>query len=563
MKKRGFISFVLVFVLLAAVVAAGCIGGGTQTSTQSPASSTSGSATTQSSPTSSQAPAKEKMLVIGYTRDPDTLDVQKSTWIDLTTSIVFAPLVNLASNGSIIPGLAESYEVSSDGKVITFHLRKGIKDALGNPITAEDVKFDFERYMAPETKSPSAPLYLGHLKEVKVLDDYTVQLIYKEPYGPALTFATMQSMGIFSKKYFESVGEVEFGQHPVATGPYYVTKWVRGAYIDYERNPYYKREYNPDPVLTNPGPPYIEKVRFRIIKEPFTMISEFEKGNVHVLLDIPTEYYKQLKNNPHVTMVPFLEYILHYIGFNCKKYPFNDTRVRQAINMAIDRKPIIEYGVDGLAVPIHGPLVPTMMGYSQKMEDYAKQKYPYDPEKAKELLAEAGWKDRDGDGILEDSQGRKFEVEMWISTGEPEAQKVAQIIQDQLKQVGIKVNIRIVEESSFTDLVSQGKHQMYLLRYGLMDAQILFYMFHSTKGVKRMFFYRSDLDEALEKMGTTVDPTEREKYIEEAEKILIDGAPMVPLYARKAFIAYRNDIVEGIKVNPYTQSIYLDDAKLK
>ncbi|MCD6189654.1 MAG: ABC transporter substrate-binding protein, partial [Thermococcus sp.] len=89
------------------------------------------------------------------------------------------------------------------------------------------------------------------------------------------------------------------------------------------------------------------------------------------------------------------------------------------------------------------------------------------------------------------------------------------------------------------------------------------YMFHSTKGVKRMFFYRSDLDEALEKMGTTVDPTEREKYIEEAEKILTDGAPMVPLYARKVFIAYRNDIVEGIKVNSYTQGIYLDDAKLK
>jgi len=556
MKKRGFIGFALLFVLVAAVVAAGCIGG--ETTTQSPTSPTE---TTETETTQTSAP-KHEMLVIGYTRDPDTLDVHKSTWIDITTSIVFAPLINLGTNGEIIPGLAES-EVSEDGKVITFHLRKGIKDALGNPITAEDVKFDFDRYKNPKTKSPSVGLYLGPVEEVKVIDDYTVQLIYKEPYGPALTFATMQSMGVFSKEYFESVGEVEFGQHPVATGPYYVTKWVRGAYIDYERNPYYKREYNPDPTLTNPGPPYIENVRFRIIKEPFTMISEFEKGNVHVLLDVPTEYYKQLKDNPHVTMIPFLEYVLHYIGFNCQKYPFNDTRVRQAINMAINRDPIVEYGVDGLAVPIHGPLVPTMMGYSQKMEDYAKQKYPYDPEKAKELLAEAGWKDRDGDGILEDSQGRKFEVEMWVSTGEPEAQKVAQIIQDQLKQVGIKVNIRIVEESSFTDLVSQGKHQMYLLRYGLMDAQILFYMFHSTKGVKRMFFYRSDLDEALEKMGTTVDPTEREKYIEEAEKILTDGAPMVPLYARKVFIAYRNDIVEGIKVNSYTQGIYLDDAKLK
>jgi len=558
MEKKKFVGFALVFVLVAAVIAAGCIGGGTtttQTGTQSPTS------TQVPSPTSSQ-PKGESMLVIGYTRDPDTLDVQKSTWIDITTSIVFAPLINLDSNGDIIPGLAESFEVSEDGKVITFHLRRGIKDALGNPITAEDVKFVFDRYMNPETKSPTAPLVLGTLKEVKVLDDYTIQLIYEKPYGPALTFLTMQSVGIFSKEYYDSVGEVEFGQKPAGTGPYYVTKWVRGAYIDYARNPNYKREYLPDPVLKNPGPPYIEKVRFRIIKEPFTLISEFKAGNVHVLLNVPPEYYKELKADPRVTMVSFLEYVLHYIGFNCQKPPFDDPRVRQAINMAIDREPIIEYALEGLAVPIHGPLVPTMMGYSEKMEEYAKQKYPYDPEKAKQLLAEAGWKDTDGDGIL-DKDGKPFEIEMWISTGEPEAQKVAQIIQDQLAKIGIKIKIRIVEESVFTDLVSKGQHQMYLLRYGLMDAQILFYMFHSTKGVKRMYFYKPELDEALEKMGTTVDPKERQKYIEEAEKILIDGAPMVPLYARKAFIAYKNDIVEGIKVNPYTQSIYLDDAKLE
>ena len=568
---------VIAAVIIIIAIAAGIAGyyatrpPATTTPTTSPSpTSTTPTATTPATTTptattpTATTPAVEKVLVIGYTRPPDTLDPQKSTWVDITTDIVFARLVNIDSEGNIIPGLAESWEISDGGKVITFHLRKGIKDAFGNPITAEDVKFDFERFIAPETASPSAPLVVGTLKEVKVIDDYTVQFIFEEPYGPILSMlATMPSAGIYSEEYFKKVGDVEFGTKPAATGPYYVVEWVRGSHIDYAVNPNYKREYYPDSVIENEGPPYIKKLRFRIITEPFTLVSEFKAGNVHVLLDVPPEYYKELKNDPKVTMIPFLEYTLHYVGFNCQKYPFNDTRVRQAIAYAIDRKPIIEAALEGLAVPIYGPLVPSMIGYSEKVEEYAKQKYQYNLEKAKELLAEAGWVDRDGDGILEDRNGNKFEFELWISTGELEAPKVAQIIQSQLAKIGIKVKIRQVEESAFTDLVSKGKHQAYLFRYGLMDAQILFYMFHSKKGVKRMFFYRSDLDAALEKMGSTIDPKERQKYIEEAEKILIDGCPMVPLYARKIFVAYRNDVVEGIKVNPYTQSLYFNDAKLK
>ena len=121
--------------------------------------------------------AEEKVLIIGYTRPPDTLDPQKSTWVDITTDIVFARLINIDSEGNIIPGLAESWGISEGGKVITFHLRKGIKDAFGNPITAEGVKFVFERFIASETASPSAPFVVGTLKEVKVIDDYTVQFI--------------------------------------------------------------------------------------------------------------------------------------------------------------------------------------------------------------------------------------------------------------------------------------------------------------------------------------------------------------------------------------------------
>ena len=568
MVSKTIVGVIVAIIIIAAVVA-GIVGYYATRPSATPSIITTPTTPTTTSPTTT-APAtpaeeaEEKVLVIGYTRPPDTLDPQKSTWVDITTDIVFARLINIDSEGNIIPGLAESWEISEDGKVVTFHLRKGIKDAFGNPITAEDVKFTFERFIAPETASPSAPLVVGTLKEVKVIDDYTVQFIFEEPYGPILTMlATMPSAGIYSEEYFKKVGDVEFGTRPAATGPYYVVEWVRGSHIDYAVNPYYKRDYYPDPIIENEGPPYIKKLRFRIITEPFTLVSEFKAGNVHVLLEVPPEYYKELKDDPKVTMIPFLEYVLHYIGFNCQKYPFNDTRVRQAIAYAINREPIIEVALEGLAVPIHGPLVPTMIGYSEKMEEYAKQKYPYDPEKAKQLLAEAGWIDRDGDGILEDKNGNKFEFELWISTGELEAPKVAQIIQSQLAKIGIKVNIRQVEESAFTDLVSKGKHQAYLFRYGLIDAQILFYMFHSTKGVKRMFFYRSDLDAALEKMGTTVDPKERQKYIEEAEKILIDGCPMVPLYARKIFVAYRNDVVEGIKVNPYTQSLYFNDAKFK
>jgi len=562
MVSKALIGVIIAVIVVIAVVTAYFITLPPPTAV-TPTSSVTSPSTLSTSPSTSLL-AKEKMLIIGYTRDPDTLDPQKSTWVDITTSIVFPTLIIIDANGKFAPGLAESYEISEGGKVITFHLRKDVKDAFGNPITAEDVKFVFERYIAPETASPSAPLVVGPLKEIKIIDDYTIQFIYKNPYGPLLAMiATMPSAGIYSEEYFKKVGDVEFGVKPAGAGMYYVTEWVRGSHIDYVANPYYKWEYQPDPIIENRGPPYIEKVRFRIIPESFTLVSEFKAGNIHILLDVPPEYYKELKKDPRVSMVSFTEYVVHYLGFNCQKYPFNDTRVRQAIAYAVNRDPIVNYALEGLAIPIYGPLSPTMVGYSQTMEEYAKQKYQYNPEKAKELLAEAGWVDRDGDGILEDKNGNKFEFELWISSGELEASKVAQILQDQLKNIGIKLNIRVVEESAYTDLVSKGQHQAILFRYGLIDAQILFYIFHSTKGVKRMFFYRQDLDAALEKMGTTVDPTERQKYIEEVEKILIDERPHIPLYVRISYIAYRNDLIEGVKVNPYTQTIYLNDIKFK
>ena len=545
-KKRRCFLFILAVVAVFFGGAVGALGGGEKEATKR------------------EGKAKEeKMLIVGYMRAPDTLDIHKSTWIDDTTSIVFAPLLNIAStDGSLILGLASSYEISENSKAITLHLREGIKDAKGNPITTRDIEFAYDRYKDPETKSPSVSLYLDDLKEIKVADDSTFQLIFDKPYGPLLTFLTMQSTGPFSKEYFEEIGEVAFGQRPVGPGIYYVEKWVRGSHIDYVKNPYYKREYNQDPGIKNEGPPYIDKVRFRIIQEPFTLVSELTAGNVHVLHNTPPEHYQELKDNPKVSMTSYLEYVLHYIGFNCKKAPFDDIRLRQAIAMAVEREPIVEYGAEGLAVPIHGPLVPTMGGYSEEMEKYAKGRYPYDPEKAKQLLADAGWKDTDKDGMV-DKDGKPFEAELWISNAYPEGRKVATIVQDQLSKIGLKIEIRLVEESTFTELVSKGNHQMYIFRYGLMDAQILYYMFRSQYGVKRMFYYTTELDAALDDMGSILDPKQRQKAIERAEKLLIEGSPMVPLHARKVFVSYRNDKVEGIKVNPYTQAIVFDDARMK
>jgi len=342
----------------------------------------------------------------------------------------------------------------------------------------------------------------------------------------------------------------------------YVNKWVRGSHIDYVKNPYYKAVYNPDPNITSKNPPLIDKLRFRIIPEAFTIVSELKSGNVDLLLSVPPEYYNDLKYNPKIKMESYLEYVLHYIGFNCKKPPFDDIRVRQAIAMAVERDPIITYGAEGLAVPIHGPLVPTMGGYSEEMEQYAKQQYPYNPRKAAQLLADAGWKDTNGDGIVE-KNGKPFKAELWISNAYPEDRKVATILQDQVSKIGLKLEIRMIEESSFTGLVSKGSHQMYIFRFGLNDAQILYYMFRSKYGVKRMFYYTEDLDKALDGMGGIVDPSGRQKAIERAEKLLIEGSPMVPLYARKIFVAYRIDKVKGIKLNPYTQNVVFDDAQLR
>src|SRR5438477_12109523 len=322
-------------------------------------------------------------LVVGLVAEPVNLDPAQVTGLNSNRvgRRVVETLVTFPDESTqIVPGLAESWTVSKDGLRHTFKLRKGISFHDGTPLNAEAVKFSIERQINPEHpfnklgKYPFANFFFGNVKAVEVVEPQTVEFILKEPRASFLAVLTAGAASVVSPTAVRKLG-ADYPLTPVGTGPFKFASWDRGQRVVLEKNPNYWKH-----------PVKLERVIFRPIVEDQARLTELLTGAVDLIVGTPPDFVAQLENNPKVTLLKQVGAHVWYLGINNQKKPFDDKRVRQALNYAVNKDGIVRDVLKGTGTPSRGRVLPNTWG-----ADSALQPYPYDPERARKLLAEAGY----------------------------------------------------------------------------------------------------------------------------------------------------------------------------
>ncbi len=453
--------------------------------------------------------------------------------------LIFNGLVKYDTDLSIIGDLAESWEISRNGLVITFHLRKGVKWSDGVEFTANDVLFGFNMIIDEKTPTAYKEDFL-QVSKAEVIDKYTFRVTYKKPFAPALS--SWGNLVVLPEHLLKGkdITKTTMTREPVGLGPYKLKKWVPGQELILESY----RDYFE-------GRPYIDRYIYRIIPDSATMFLELQAGGLDMMGLTPLQYTKQtdtdiFKKNFQKFRYPVFSYT--HMAFNLRHPWFKDKRIRQAIAYAIDKKEIIDVVLFGLGSPATGPYVPNTWPYNPDV-----MKYEYNPEKAKKLLAEAGWKDTNGDGIL-DKDGRPFEFTILTNMGNNLRKNTATIIQWRLAKIGIKVNIRVLEWSTFVnEFIDKRRFEAVILGWSISPDPDQYDIWHSSKTGEKEFnfigYSNPEVDELLEKGRRTFSIEERKKAYFRIQEILAEELPYIFLYVPDATPIVHSRF-KGIKPSP-------------
>jgi peptide/nickel transport system substrate-binding protein len=477
---------------------------------------------------------KKDTLVYGRGGDSTSLDPITSTEGETfkVTDNIFENLLQYGDQDTTIhPGLAESWEVTPDGLTYTFKLRQGVKFHDGTDFNAEAVVFNFDRWM--NGNADSFPYYTmfggykgdkGHvIKEVKAIDDYTVQFVLTRPQAPFLKNLAMSPFGIASPTAVKKYGD-KFREHPVGTGPFKFVDWKENDSITLEKNPDYWQK----------GYPKLNKVVFRVIPENTARLNALANGEIDIMDGLNNSDEATVKANDQLQVIERPSMNVGYIGLTTTHKPFDNKLVRQAMNYAIDKKAIIDAFYGGKALEAVNPMPPSIEGYNKSIEPY-----PYDLEKAKQLLKEAGYE-------------KGFETDLWAMPVArpymPEAQKVAEVIQESLGKIGVKVKIQSVDWATYLDKAAKGEFDMFMLGWtgdnGDPDNFLYTLLDKDSIGSNNYSYYSNDqLHEILIKAQTETDQAKRNALYEQAQVIIHDDAPWVPLVHSTPLLAAAKDVV--------------------
>ena len=468
-------------------------------------------------------------IVVGSIGDASTLIpvVASDSASHDICGLVYNGLLKYDKDLNLTGDLAESWEISPDRLTITFHLRKGVKWHDGKPFTARDCLFTYKKLIDPNVRTPYSSSF-EMVKSAKVIDDYTFQVTYKEPFSPGLSSWTMWIIPEHLLKG-EDLNTTPYSRKPVGTGPYTFLYWKTGERIVLKANPHYFE-----------GKPYISRYIYRIIPDQATMFMELKAGGIDEMGLTPYQFKFQTRSalfrkNYRLFRYPSFSYT--YLGYNLKNPLFKSVRVRQALTMAIDREAIIKGVIFGLGQVSTGPFVPSSWAFNPEVKPF-----PYDPDKAKEILKEEGWWDHDGDGII-DKNGRPFSFTIITNQGNVQRKKCAEIIQENLKKIGVKVEIRIVEWATFlSEFIDKRKFDAVILGWGgLAGDPDPYDIWHSSRTREGEFNFVSysnpEVDELLVKARRTFDIEERKKYYHRIHYLIYRDQPYTFLYVPDALIA--------------------------
>jgi peptide/nickel transport system substrate-binding protein len=478
------------------------------------------------------APAQSgpSTIVVALSDGPDTLDPadHRSRPSETVLRNMFDGLLTRDTRSGVHFELITAANFTDD-QTLEIKLKQGVKFHDGTEMTADDVVFTFNRIIQenmieyPEVHSSPRKGLIAPLESVEKVDDYTVIMHFNDPWPPALQLIVHQQ--IVPKSYIESVGTQGFIENPIGTGPFkFVSASAGLEEIVLERFDDY---YGGADELVPVGQACVDRVIFRVIPEASTRVAALLAGEVHIIQAVPSDLVASLEGNANIQVKTAPGTQPKWIELNVNQPPFDDVRVRHAMNYAIDKDLIIEQIFGGRAVALPGALSPFNNFVNQSLSPY-----PYDPDKALELLAEAGWTDSDGDGIL-DKDGRPFAFT--IDTLE-EFRSLSEALANLYQLLGIDANVRFWEYSVIRPQLLAGERQAYLDDWGdsafdpvgHFEAKWHGYVDGSPYGRGNFSTYNNArVNDLIQQGEVIVDPTERQSIYDEAQQIVYDEAPAV------------------------------------
>ncbi len=461
-------------------------------------------------------------LTVAIAAEPDTLDPQV-TGAAVTGQIdayIGDSLVALSPGNQIVPDLARSYTVSSDGLLYSFTLRQDVTFQDGTPLDAAAYVATFKRLLNPATRAGVEAGRLGQVAAVTATGKYTFTIRLAKPYVYLLYNLTDSNYIPLSPTALK-VGAAGFGRKPVSTGPWQVQQWQTGSQIVLVRNP----RYHWGPSFVQSRPPSIDKIIFRILPNSASSTDALQSGEVDEL-PLPAASVARIQSSGQYTILKSLQDGVGFLEFNVTRAPFTDIVVRQAINAAIDKQAVVQVALSGLGVPVYGVLSPVIQGYWPGIKNYGPA---YNPQKALALLAKDGYVMHNG---LLEKNGTPLSFTAVTFAFEP-FQKTALVVQAQLKQVGITMNIQQQDLASAIATEQQGKSAADFEEYIYPLADIFYTWFHSSQigsGFADSHYKDSKLDALIVKMRTTADTAARDALLVQLEKYVSDKALWVPLW---------------------------------
>ena len=461
--------------------------------------------------------------------------------------LVYDTLFRQAPNGSFVPWLAEKVEIKDGGETWIFHIRKGVKWHDGTELTAEDVAFTLNytvRYRFPTRSTVWQPI-----EEVKVLDKYTVTVKLKYPY--AAFPSALANLFIVKKEKWEKIEDpmtYSNFENPIGTGPFKWGERKPGDYIRLDANPDYWA-----------GPPKIDGVIFKIFKSSDAAYMATVKGEIDAMnnLFIPPHLIKkaeeEVKKNPALGLHFRKPIYFQYITVMLNKYPFSIKKFREAMLYAIDVNTMVKVVYGGHADPGSlGTLPPVFGEMPQKWYRPGLEKeklYPFNLTKAKEILDELGFIDRDGDGVRETPNGTKLEFELLASSIYPDRVRIAELVRDWFKEIGIKINVKVLDHRTVVTRFLNREFDMVVIGIWLSEPDDWFLVLHSSGAVKGSFnaamYKNPEVDKLLEEQRYTVDVEKRREILWKLQELVAKDIPyLVLVHIHEAYL-YRVDRFKG------------------
>ena len=504
MKK--FLALLLSVVMLLSLAACGSSNNGGD-------SNSSGGDSSNSDASSGTGEIQSK-LTIGIASDINELDpqAQNDQINNNCIALTHQTLVFLANeNNDYLPCLAESWEWTDDTHLV-FHLVQNACFSDGTPFNADDVVFTYEKAMDPDRSAVAATL--GLVESVEKIDDYTVQFTTSSYSNELLAVLAGYALVILSEDAYNDASNDQ--PYLVGTGRYVYEEWKEGQYVRFVKNENY---WGDDPGVA-------EVIEFRPILEAASRVAALQSGDIDVCIDPPVNMLEALKADDNIVVENRDGTRLFYLGFNCEKAPFDNQKLRQAVSCAIDKETIIQVVLQGLGTSQKTVVNRGVWSFYDDMEGFE-----YDVDRAKELMAEAGY------------EPGELTVDLYVSNAAPYT-TIAPLIKTYVEAIGITVNIEQFDEATLKDKCQSGEQQMFLWRWNVIDRldEIYTELFSTDYATNYHQYSDSYVDEMAVKVLTEKDRDTREQLSIELQEYLVEACPQAPLYVADLVIAYRKGL---------------------